>query len=60
MMSKGKIQLGALNSGGNTQGEGAQLIRRWKWHMLITIKEMGYNNVKGFVFYVKNGKVLEV
>ena len=29
-------------------------------HYVRTIKEMGYNNVKGFVFYVKNGKVLEV
>lgn len=29
-------------------------------HYVKIIKEMGYNNVNGFVFYVKNGKVQEV
>ncbi len=29
-------------------------------HYVRIIKEMGYNNVKGFVFYVKSGKVREV
>ena len=29
-------------------------------HYVKIIKEMGYNNVNGFVFYVKTGKVQEV
>lgn len=29
-------------------------------HYVRLIKEMGYNNVKGYVFYVKIGKVIEV
>lgn len=29
-------------------------------HYVKLIKEMGYNNVKGYVFYVKTGKVVEV
>ena len=34
--------------------------KRQVQHYIRLIKEMGYNNVKGFVFYVKIGKVIEV